>query len=111
MVSKYVVFMNSRSGMKWIPELGGDVFEKVVQNIENGCDEYPIPRQDYMYYIYKRYEMGAPLHGTKYDIYKYYDTVPGSAVEKPRIGNMTYALTHQTSSAWFFTDNMFKNCD
>ena len=55
--------------------------------------------------------MNVPLHGTRYDTYKYCKSVAGSNVEKPKMGNMQYALTHRSSNAWFFTDDMFENCE
>jgi len=109
MVANYIVFVDSLSGMKLIPQMGGDVLKYVIQNIQEGCVGCHLPSQDCMYYIYTKHEMNVPLHGTKYDTYKYCKSVAGKFVEKPKMGNMTYALTHQTSDAWFFTDNMFEN--
>ena len=105
MDAKYIVFMDGLSGMKWMPQMCGDVLEEVIQNIQEGKAS-----QNYMYYIYTKH-YNFPLHGTRYDTYKYCKSVAGSKVEKPKIGNMQYALTHQTSMAWFFTDDMFENCD
>jgi hypothetical protein len=107
MDAKYIVFMDGLKGMQWMPAMGGDVLEGVVQNIQEGCLGCGMPSQQWMYYIYTRHQMNVPLHGTKYDTYMYCSAVAGSHVEKPRIRNMQYALSHQSSMAWFFTDDIF----
>lgn len=102
--------MDGLSGMKWMRMMSAGVLEEAIQNIHEGCTGCLTPSQNYMYYIYTKHQMNVPLHGTKYDTYKYYKSVAGSRVEKPKTGNMTYALTHESSTAWLFTDDMFENC-
>ena len=111
MDAKYIVFMDGLSGMKWMPQMCGDVLEEVIQNITEGCVGCRMPSQNWMYYIYTKHQMNVPLHGTRYDTYKYCKSVAGHWVEKPKMGNMEYALTHRSSMAWFFTDDMFENCE
>ena len=100
-----MVFVNSVSGIKCVPHMCTDVLEEAIQRIQTAGN----PAQHYMFYIYTKYQMGVRLHGTNYDTYKYCKSIAGSAVKEPRLGHMTYALTNQTSMAWFFTDNMFDN--
>ena len=105
MDAEYIVFMDGLSGMKFMPKMGADDLRYVIQNIQEDGSQH------WMYYIYTKHDMNVPLHGTRYDTYKYCKSVAGSNVEKPRMGNMDYALTHRSSNAWFFTDDIFENCD
>jgi hypothetical protein len=100
----YIVFMDSMKGMKWMREMGDNDSRRVIENIQAGS-------QHHTYHIYAKHQMKVPLHGTRYDTYRYCKSVAGSNVTKPGKYSMTYALAHQTSMAWFFTDDMFENCD
>ena len=111
MDAKYIVFMNGIAGMQLMRVLSADSLEEAIQNIQEGCLGCRMPSQNWMYYIYSKHHMNIPLHGTRYDTYKYCKSVAGCNVEKPKNGYMTYALTHQSSTAWFFTDSIFENID
>lgn len=98
---KYIVFMNSTSGVKMVRPLCADTLEKAIQNIEESRS------QSVIYSIYKEYEKKVPLHGTYYDSYTNCKTVSGKNYTGSSITGMTYALTHQSSMAWFFSDDIF----
>ena len=105
----YIVFMDGLSGFKHIPQMTGDNLAEVVESIHEGCCGLRMPSQHWMYYIYKQHESNVPIVGTKFDTYKYVKAVAGSKVENPNTQcRHQYALTHNSSMAWFFTDNMFE---
>lgn len=108
--STFIVFKDSFAGMVWIPALGAGTLKEAIQNITEGCTGIPMPSQNFTYYIYQTHQMKVPLHGTTYDIFKFQKTIAGSRVDKNMINHrwgLLYALTHQTSNAWFFTDNLW----
>ena len=109
MDAQYIVFQDSFSGFKLEHRLGGDVLKEVIQNITEGIGSY-IPSQHFMYFIYKKHEQNVPIIGTRFDTYIQEKAVAGKFVDKPRRGTdcHQYALSHRSSSAWFFTDNMFE---
>ncbi len=104
----YIVFQNGISGFKHIRQMDGDNLEEVIQSIKEGCVGMRNPSQHWMYYIYKKHEMNVPIMGTRFDTYKRVRAVAGTLVEKPRCDSHEYALTHNSSTAWFFTDNIFE---
>lgn len=85
--------------------LCADTIKDVVQNITEGCNT---PSQHFMYFIYKKYESNVPIVGTRFDTYKYAKTITGKYVSKPNTNCHEYALCHNSSSAWFFTDKPFE---
>ena len=103
----YIVFQNCCKGFKHLRELDGDNLEKVIQSIEK--EEL----QCYMFYIYRQHELNVPLLGTRFDTYRFVKPVAGKKYGKPHLDAHEYALTHNSSMAWFFTDNMFDcvDCD
>ena len=112
--STFIVFQDCFKGMKWIPQLGANTLQEVIQNITEGCVGMRQPSQNFMYYIYQSHTTKLPLHGTHYDVFKFEKTVAGSSVSKTMINHkegLQYALTHQSSMAWFFTDDIFENCE
>ena len=101
----YIVFQDSFAGFKHNPALDGDNLAEVVQSITEG---YKRPSQHFMYFIYKEHEMNVPIVGTRFNTYKRVKAVAGSYVEEPSTNSHTYAMTHVSSTAWFFTDNLFE---
>jgi len=101
----YIVFQDSFAGFKHLPQLDGDVLEEVIESITEG---YRIS-QHFMYYIYKKHESNVPIVGTRFDVYKYVKAIAGSRVEKPCTDSHEYAMTHKSSTAWFFTAFPFYN--
>jgi len=91
-----------------MPSMGADTLELAIQNITEGCVGCRRPSQHMMYFIYKMHEKDVPLLGTRFETYKFVKAVAGSKVEKPNNQCHEYALSHRTSMAWFFTDNMFE---
>ena len=104
---KYIVFVNGLSGFKWLPQLDGDNLKEVIQTITEGTVGLRQPSQHFMYFVYKKHESNVPLFGTRFDVYKRVQAVAGSKVEKTNTQSHEYAITHQSSMAWLFTDNMF----
>lgn len=100
----YIVFQDSLSGFKHIRALDGDNLAEVVQSITEG---YRIS-QNFMYFIYKEHEMNVPIVGTKFNTYIRVKAVAGSYVKEPYTNSHQYAMTHNSSTAWFFTDNLFE---
>ena len=103
MDAKYIVFQDGLSGFKWIPHYGGDNLKEVVENIQNGKES-----QHWMYYIYIKHEDNVPIVGTRFNTYKYVKAVAGSRVENVKSSAHEYAITHHSSTAWFFSDNLFE---
>lgn len=87
--------------------MSADTLKEAIQNIQEGCVGCRSPSQNWMYYIYRLHEQGVPVIGTRMDVYKRVQAVAGSLVEKPHTDSHEYALTHQSSMAWFFTDDIF----
>ena len=110
MPDEYVVFVDNLSGFIELPQLRGATLAETVQNIQEGCAGMRMSSQMYMYFIYRLQSEKVPLFGTKFDCYKYVKAVAGSCVELNLVAHregLQYALTHQTSMAWVFTDNCF----
>lgn len=108
-MTTYIVFQDGLSGLKHIVQMDAYTLQEAVQNIQEGCVGYISPSQHYMYFIYANHQANIPLNGTRYDSYKYIKAVPGSYVEasvrnKQGLG---YALKHNSSMAWFFSDDIF----
>ena len=106
MDAKYIVFQDNLSGLTWIPQLGSETLKDTIQNITEGRAS-----QSYMYFIYTQHEMKVPLFGTKFDTYKYVKAVAGSKVEPafaPNRQGLDYALSHQSSEVWLFTDKLWE---
>jgi hypothetical protein len=98
----YIVFQDSFQGFKHIRELDSNGLEEIIKGITMR------PSQHFMYYIYKKYESNVPIVGTRFDVYKFVKAVAGSRVEQPRTDAHEYAITHNSSMAWFFSDNLFE---
>lgn len=110
--STFVVFQDNLSGLTEMPALRADTLDEAIQNITEGCGA-STPSQNYMYFIYKLHEAKVPLFWTHFNFYKFQKSVSGSKVgaARARAGasqGLLYALTHQTSMAWFFTDKPFE---
>lgn len=97
----FIVFQDTFSGFKHISELNSDTLEQTLIKIEQ------YPKQCFMFHIYKSHENNVPLLGTRFDTYKRVRTVTGNKCEKMYFDSHEYALTHSSSMAWFFTDDMF----
>jgi hypothetical protein len=106
MPSKYIVFEDNYKGLTEMRGLRTEFLETALTSIVEGrCSEKP-----YYYFIYRLHDEGVPLYGTRFDCYRYVEAVAGSKVNPDTIRNkegLTYALTHQTSTAWMFTDDIF----
>jgi hypothetical protein len=108
--STFIVFENSFNRIRWIPAMGAETLQEAIQNITEGCTGIPMPSQNLTYHIFETYRMNYPLHGTTYDVFKFQTTVAGSRVTKTTRDDryqFLYALTHKSSMAWFFTDNLW----
>lgn len=92
-----------------MPQLCGDSVEQVVQNITEGIGSY-VPSQHFVYYIYENHESNVPIIGTRFDVYRFVKSVSGKKVEgvSRLMDSHTWALTHKSSMAWFFSDDMFE---
>ena len=104
MPDKYQVFVDNLSGFTWLPALGADTLEEVVQAIHGQSI-----RQHWMYYIYVLHQERVPYWGARTDVYKHVKAVAGSLVEPIYIrhkGGLEYALT-TWESGWLFCDNLF----
>jgi hypothetical protein len=88
--------------------MDGKNLAEVIDSIHYGCVGHPNPSQHFMYFIYKEHEMNVPIIGTRFDTYKYVKAVAGHFVEKPQTNCHEYAITHNSSMAWFFSDNLFE---
>lgn len=104
----YIVFQDSLSGFKYIPQMNAESLEEIIQNITEGCVGYRHPSQHWMYFIYKKHEENVPIVGTRFHVYKRVKAIAGTQVEKPSTRSHEYAMTHNCSTAWFFTDNLFE---
>jgi hypothetical protein len=55
--------------------------------------------------------MSIPLFATRFDTYKFVKAIAGSKVNNPKnhlyYDPHEYALTHNSSMAWFFSDDIF----
>ena len=51
--------------------------------------------------------MSIPLFATRFDTYKFVKAIAGSKVNNPKNDAHEYALTHNSSMAWFFSDDIF----
>lgn len=103
MDSDYIVFQDSLRGLVMKPTLGAKTLEEIIKNIEKSAN------QCYMYFIYKEHEANIPLYGTRFDTYKYVKAVAGSKVGLTTSNKegLRYAITHNSSMAFFFTDDIF----
>ena len=104
MAYKYKVFQDNIQGLIEMPELRGNILAEVIQNIQTKASKC------YMYYIYCHYQDNVPLFGTRFDVYTFVKPVAGSQLYSSDINKygLHYALTHQTSMAWLFSDNLFE---
>lgn len=106
----YIVFQDSFTGFKHIPEMDCDTLKEAVENITEvsvKCSN-PIHSQNFMYFIYKRHEDNVPVVGTRFNTYRRVKAIAGSKVSNPQTNSHEYAMTHNSSMAWFFTDNLFE---
>ena len=101
---QYIVFQDSFTGFKHLHQYDGEDLKEVIQSITDG---YRMPTQYFMYYIYKKHQFDVPLFGTRFDVYIKETAVAGYKVERPHLDSHQYALTHNSSMAWFFTDDIF----
>jgi hypothetical protein len=104
---QYIVFQDNLGGFRQMTAMTTSTLEEAIDSIHNGCTGCNMPSQNFMYYIYKRHEQNVPIIGTRFDVYKRVKAVAGSRVEKPSNAGHEYALTHNSSMAWFFTDDIF----
>jgi len=111
----YIVFQDALSGFKHIPQMDAESLEEIIQNITEGCVGCRNPSQHWMYFIYKKHAEDVPIVGTRFDVYKRVKAIPGALVSKPgalvskpNTNSHEYAMTHNSSTAWFFTDNLFE---
>ena len=106
-IKGYIVFQNNFKGFQQMHAMSADTLQDAIQNITEGCAGCRTPSQHFVYYIYRLHESKVPLYWTHFDVYKYIKAIPGSFVTKPHTDSHEYALTHQTSMAWLFTDDLF----
>ena len=101
--TSYIAFIDTFAGFKQIPKLTASSIDDVVKKIDM------MPSPNFMTYIYKSHQSNLPILGTKFDTYIFVKAIAGSKMINPNT-NMPhqYALTHNSSMAWFFTDNMFE---
>jgi hypothetical protein len=104
----YIVFQDALSGFKHIPQMNAESLEEIIQNITEGCVGCRNPSQNWMYFIYKKHEENVPIVGTRFDVYQRVKAIAGALVNKPNTSSHEYAMTHNSSTAWFFTDNLFE---
>ena len=102
----YIVFQDKFDGFNYIPSLSANTLEKVLENIEKFDSQF------FMFFIYKEHEKQVPLFGTRFDFYQFQKAVMGSKIQKCsypiyRQEGHQYALTHQSSDSWVFTDKPF----
>lgn len=100
----YIVFQDNLKGLIEMRELRGETLEETLTKITSH------PNQRYMYFIYRLHEEKVPLFFTRFDVYRYVKAVAGSKAVPTSCLNkqgLEYALTHQTSMAWLFCDNLF----
>jgi hypothetical protein len=111
----FVVFQNNFAGFKHIRAMDALTLSDAIKNITEGCVGCKTPSQEHMYYIYKTHQENVPVVGTRFNVYQFVKAVAGKNVEGQlrRFGaSHEYALTHNSSMAWFFTDDIFgdDNC-
>jgi hypothetical protein len=100
----YIVFQNSNAGFKHIRDFDSLSLLEAIQKINAETTN-----QNYNYYIYKEYEKNVPLFGSQFNVYKRVKAVAGSKVAKPQTHDShEYAITHNCSMAWLFSDNLFE---
>jgi hypothetical protein len=104
----HIIFQDTFSGFKHLPELNSDDLSHALERIQEGAPGLRNPSQNFMYFIYKKHERNVPLLGLKFNVYIFVKAVAGSKVENPQKNAHQYALTHNSSTAWFFSDNMFE---
>ena len=104
----YIVFQDALSGFKHIPQMDAESLEEIIQNSKEGCVGCRNPSQHWMYFIYKKHQENVPIVGTRFDVYKRVKAIAGALVDKPNTNSHEYAMTHNSSTAWFFTDNLFE---
>jgi hypothetical protein len=104
---RYIVFQDNFKGFQQMYAMTTTTLEEAVDSIHNGCTGCNMPSQNFMYYIYALHEKNVPVVGTRFNVYKRVKAVAGSHVEKPSNAGHEYALEHNTSMAWFFTDDIF----
>lgn len=63
--------------------------------------------QHFMFFIYKFHSSNLPVAGTRFDVYDFKQSIAGSSVTTPNTQCHDYALTHNSSMAFFFTDDIF----
>jgi hypothetical protein len=100
----YIVFANTLSGFQHIPALNATTLREAIHNTNTS-----MPSQHCMYYIYHLDAENLPVIGTRFNVYKFSKAIAGPKVEKPHYDSHEYALTHNSSMAWFFTDDIFGN--
>jgi len=115
MTAKFIVFQDNLTGMTHRPELDGNTFADVSNNITEGVGAY-IPSQHWMYFIYMLHEENVPVYGNRWKIYRYVKAIAGSKAEpifQNHRNGLLYALTNNSMSyesgnpAWFFSDKLF----
>lgn len=104
----FIVFQDNFSGFTHINAFDSETLVDALQCIAEGAVGYRLPSQHFMYFIYQAYEKDVPLLGLKFQVYKFVKAVAGSKVENPQKNAHQYALTHNSSMAWFFSDNLFE---
>lgn len=104
----FIVFQDNFSGFTHLPQFDADALSDCLTFIAEGACGLRNPSQNFMYFIYKAHETDVPLLGLKFQVYKFVKAVAGSKVENPQKNAHQYALTHNSSSAWFFSDNLFE---
>lgn len=99
----YIIFQDGIAGFKMVGMEYGTI-EDAIHDITTG----PKPNQHFMYFIYRTHSENVPIVGTRFDVYQLVRAVAGSLVTKPHNKCHQYAITHNCSTAWFFTDNLFE---
>ena len=105
MSPKYIVFQDNLKGLQEKPQLAADTLADTIELIQNGRES-----QLWMYFIYTLHQENIPLYGTRFTCYKYVKAIAGSKVEPIFASNkrgLEYALTHNVSMAWLFTDDVY----
>ncbi len=84
-------------------EMNSGSLKTVIDSIQNSSPNF-------MYYIYEKHQFSVPLLGTRFDVYTFVKEIAGAKVNSPcmKATPHQFALTHNSSMAWFFTDNMFE---
>jgi len=100
----YIVFQDGFSGFKWIPSCSGNNLKEVEESIKENASL----SQHFTYYIYKKHQENVPIVGTRFDTFKFVKAVNGIYVKNKSVDAHEYAITHRSSTAWFFSDNLFE---